>query len=75
MQFWNLKKKYKRRDRIEKLPDVHTEISVNIRELFVANKQRLQVIFTYQDLPGHLPEHPQQSQLLHLHSRIHRVHC
>ena len=41
MQFWNLKKKYKRRDRIEKLSDVHTEISVNIRELFVANKQRL----------------------------------
>ena len=34
MQFWNLKKKYKRRDRIEKLSDVHTEISVNIRELF-----------------------------------------
>ena len=33
-----LKKKYKRRDRIEKLPDVPTEISVNIREFFVANK-------------------------------------
>ena len=38
MQFWNLKKKYKRRDRIEKLPDIPTEISVNIREFFVANK-------------------------------------
>lgn len=38
MQSWNLKKKYKRRDRIEKLPDVPTEISVNIREIFVANK-------------------------------------
>lgn len=36
MQFWNLKKKY--RDRIEKLPDVPTEISVNIREIFVANR-------------------------------------
>lgn len=34
MQFWNLKKKYKRRDRIEKLSDVPTEISVNIREFF-----------------------------------------
>lgn len=38
MQFWNLKKKYKRRNRVEKLPDVHTEFSVNIREIFVANK-------------------------------------
>lgn len=38
MQFWNLKKRYKRRNRVEKLPDVHTEFSVNIREFFVCEQ-------------------------------------